>query len=146
MIPMRIALISAICLCVLLSCTPYQKISKNGKSPYVITLHEGEWITNFKNEVFIRCVKKLYPASFSEAVAAVDASTAANLEHLNFDEAVIHQADSLASSFVNRKEFSWEIENTKVILNFCLYYRNSKELDKLTMKLYRVFVSSRNDP
>lgn len=104
-----------------------------------ITLHEGEWISNFKNEVFIRSLKRNTDTTFSMYLDSVDASTSVNLDWLNYDKKLIFSIDSLVSIVTRRKEFNWKIENRKVIFNVCLEYRLSKELDSIAFRFYEIY-------
>lgn len=102
-------------------------------------LHEGRWYFNFKNEVFIRCLKKIYPESFRAFIDSTDASSSANIDHLDYNREVLKIADSLANDFSKRAETSWDIENKKVTINVCISYRNSAELDAIAVFYYRMF-------
>ena len=120
--------------------------SCTGKSPQgnyntsqTIKLHEGNWLSNFKNEVFIRCLKKLYPKSFTTFIDSSDASSSANIDRLDYNKEVLKLADSLADGFVKRPEATWSIENAKVTMNVCMSYRNSAELDSVAVLLDRQY-------
>lgn len=102
-------------------------------------LHEGRWYFNFKTEVFIRCLKKIYPRGFSAFFDSTDASSSANIDHLDNNCEVLKIADSLANDFSKRTETSWDIENKKVTMNVCISYRNSAELDSIAVFYYRKF-------
>ena len=101
-----------------------------------IKLHEGEWYANFKNEVFIRCLHKLFPRPLSELIASTDGSSSANLEWLNYNAAILKTVDSLANEFTKRTEASWVIEGRKVTMNVCMQYRNSPELDAIAVYFF----------
>jgi hypothetical protein len=113
--------------------------SKNNIDSSTIKLHEGQWYFNFKTEVFMRCLKKIYPKSFTAFIDSSDASSSANIEWLRYDSEVLKIADSLANNFAKRPEASWTIENTKVTLNVCIGYRNSIELDSVAVFFYHKF-------
>jgi hypothetical protein len=121
--------------------------TKNGRhkvqQPVSITLHEGEWISNFKNEVFIRCLKKMYTENTAKLIEEEDASSAANADWLDFDKRVFLIADSLANAFIKKPEASYTIENSKVAMNVCMEYRNSVTLDKIAVKLYKLYYRKR---
>jgi hypothetical protein len=102
-------------------------------------LHEGKWYFNFKTEVFIRCLKKIYPPAFTAFIDSTDASSSANIDHLDYNREVLKIADSLANAFSKRPEASWTIENAKVTMNICIAYRNSAELDSLAVLLHKRF-------
>jgi hypothetical protein len=140
LINMKLIPIFVLCL-ISISGSGQQTKVKNikGSGTEVITLHEGAWFSNFKNEVFIRCLKKIYPANFTTIVEAEDGSTSANVDWLGYDKRVLNIADSLANEFIKRPQASWKIENKKVTLNVCLNYRNSIELDNLTLLYYKKF-------
>jgi hypothetical protein len=113
------------------------------RSSKTINLHEGSWYSNFKNEVFIRCLKRLYPQSFSLFIDSTDASSSANMDWLSYNTELLKIVDSLSSQFMKRKSTSWSIENKKVTLNVCMDYRNSAELDSLAVFYYRKFQSKK---
>ncbi len=121
------------------SCNHTHVLGKQNIDSSVIKLHEGQWYYNFKNEVFIRCLKKIYPKIFSELIDSLDASTAANTDQLGFNREVLNLADSLAANFAKRPEASWKIERAKVTLNVCISYRNSIELDSIAVFFYDKF-------
>ena len=123
-------------LAVMFSCGSTSPEINNVRDPIAIQLHEGNWISNFKNEVFIRCLKKMYPKDLSALFDSADASSSANIDHLGYNRGVLQIADSLAERFVKRPEASWTIEGAKPTLNVCLGYRNSAELDSLTLIIY----------
>ena len=106
---------------------------KNEKNTMTQVIHEGKWITNFKNEVFIRCLKKIYPLNLTALMDTIDASNSANIDRLGYNKELIEVADSLAEKFSHRPEALWTIEKSKVTLNVCLGYRNSLELDSLSL-------------
>lgn len=135
---MKIVGLSICFLSFILSCKVVPK-NYEIENDSTISLHEGKWISNFKNEVFLRCLKKLYPQSLSDLIDSNDVSSAANLDHLEFNTKVTHIVDSLANSFATRQEALWTIEGKKVTMNVCMKYRNSKELDSLTMLYYQRF-------
>jgi hypothetical protein len=105
----------------------------------VIKLHEGWWYTNFKNEVFIQCLKRLYPKNFSTFFDSLDASSTANTDQLDFNTEVLKIADSIAGEFVKGPESSWTIENKKIVMNICMGYRNSEALDAVSVFFYKRF-------
>lgn len=127
----------AFCILTIFSCTHTKQTTKNEMGLNTITLHEGKWYSNFKDEVFIRCIKRLYPQKFGHMIDSLDASHAANLDQLDYDSQIEGIADSLATVFTKRNEARWTIENRKIIFNVCLNYRNSAELDQLAVRLYR---------
>jgi hypothetical protein len=104
-----------------------------------VTLHEGRWYFNFKNEVFIRCLKKLYPEQFSSMIDSLDASSSANLDQLDYNQEMLKIADSLANSFTKKHEALWTVEGKKVTLNICMSYRSSTELDSVAVFFYDKF-------
>jgi len=108
-----------------------------------IILHEGRWISNFKNEVFIRCLNKLFPAELSATLDSIDGSNSANFEQLEYDQQVIGAIDSIATSFSKRNETTWAIEQRRVTINVCLSYRNSTELDILARHFYKKLAENR---
>jgi len=124
------------CLISAYSCK-HSNIVRQTDAPFIVRLHEGLWYSNFKNEVFARCLKKIYPEHLSMLIDTTDGSTAANLEWLRYNHDVINVMDSLASAFAKRVEASWNIENRKVTMNVCLEYRNSYELDSIAVALYK---------
>jgi hypothetical protein len=77
--------------------------------------------------------------SLSAVIDSLDASGSANMDQLNYDEKVLHLADSLATSFSKRQEAFWTVESGKVTMNVCLSYRNSKELDSLSVLYYQKY-------
>lgn len=120
-------------------CNTANKTSRNENPLKSIPLHEGRWYTNFKNEVFLRCLKNAYPKSFGDLIDSIDGSSSANLDQLEYNKEVLYIADSLALQFLKSDEVSWKIEGKNVIFNFCMNYRNSKELDSLTELLYKKY-------
>ncbi len=72
-------------------------------------------------------------------VDSLDGSFAANIERLDYSSEIERIADSLATSFSKGNEATWTIENRKVTLNVCLGYRNSAELDRLAVLLYKKY-------
>lgn len=128
-----------ICIISMVSCKAPNEAPRNESQLQSKLLYEGRWCTNFKNEVFLRCLKKAYPKSFGDLIDSIDGSSSANLDQLEYNKEVLHTADSLALQFLKRDEVSWKIEGKNVILNFCMNYRNSKELDSLTGLLYRKY-------
>ena len=96
-------------------------------------IHEGKWITNFKNEVFLRCLIKIYPPNFKAFIDTTDASSSANIDRLGYNKQLLKIADSLAEKFSQRPEALWTIENSKATINVCLGYRHSLELDSLSI-------------
>ena len=103
----------------------------------IVKLHEGNRIYNCKNEIFIRCLKRLYPQDFSTFFDSTDASSIANMDRLDYNKETIQFVDSLASKFVMRPTASWTIENRRVSMNVCLSYRNSVELDSTILLFYQ---------
>jgi hypothetical protein len=130
-----------VCLLTFASCTHTNIATKSNSDFSTIRLHEGNWYFNFKNEVFIRCLKQAYPQRFSAFIDSVDASSAANVDRLDFNSEVVKAADNLATAFMKRVETSWTIEGKKITLNSCIAYRNSAELDAVAVTLYRRFHS-----
>ena len=128
---------------ILVSCIHTNKLSSNEVRLSTITLHEGKWISNFKNEVFLRCLNKLLPAGFNAALDSIDASSFANFEHLEYDQQILITIDSIANSFSKRNEANWTIEQRKVTINVCLGFRNSAELDSLAWKFYKKYSKDR---
>ena len=102
-------------------------------------LHEGRWISNFKDEVFISCLKKIYSNDFQQFYDANDASSAANDDWLQYNRAVTKIIDSLAKNFSDSPEAKWKIEGGKVTMNICLEFRMSKELDSIALVNYKRF-------
>ncbi|MDB5202893.1 MAG: hypothetical protein JWQ27_2302 [Ferruginibacter sp.] len=125
-----------ILLLLLLSCSQRNIPATPNRDVSLVKLHEGPWMTNFKNEVFTRCLHKVYPAELTRRIDSTDASSAANKECLNYDSQVLQLADSLATAFANRPAASWTIENKRVTMNVCLQYRNSSELDSIAVRFY----------
>jgi hypothetical protein len=125
-----------LCLMCIYACKPSKMVTQGDTSLSSIQLHEGAWYSNFKNEVFIRCLKKMYPNELAASMDATDASSAANVEWLEYSSDVLGTVDSLADAFVKRKEAMWTLENKKVAMNVCLGYRNSAELDAITVSVY----------
>lgn len=76
----------------------------------------------------------------AELIQASDGSTAANLDQLDFSEEAVQSVDSLVAAFIKRKELFPDMENRKVILNACLAYRNSEELDDVAVRNFRHLV------
>lgn len=140
---MKVICICLFCL-VFWSCKHTNVISNNVVDSTTIKLHEGHWYSNFKNEVFIRCLKKIYPESFKKLIDSLDASTSANIDQLDNNLLLLSVADSLANNFAKRPEASWTIENAKVTLNVCIGYRNSSELDSVAVFLYRKYYLNYN--
>jgi hypothetical protein len=104
-----------------------------------VMLHEGVWVSNFKNQVFIQCLYRLFPADFNAKLNSLDGSSAANLDHLGYNEKIRDAIDSLAISFSKRNETKWTIENRNVTINVCLSYRNSIELDSIALRFYNQY-------
>ena len=134
---------SIIKLCLLsaltLSCRSGKKAIENHKASITIELHEGNWVSNFKNEVFIQCLKKMYTKNLPTILDSVDASSSANVDQLQYNREVLHIAESLAERFVKRPEASWTIEGVRTTLNVCLAYRNSAELDSISLAFYHKY-------
>jgi hypothetical protein len=120
-----------------LSCSHTLESQGGNPNKNTITLHEGKGYTNYKNEFFINCLKKLYPEKFSLMLDSLDASQSANIDQLNYDTQLQQLVDSLAESFTKRNEANWSIENRKVTLNVCISYRNSKELVQIAVSFFR---------
>ncbi|MBN8664900.1 MAG: hypothetical protein J0L83_10010 [Chitinophagales bacterium] len=118
------------------SCNPSfrNNYSIDSKQIKRVRIHEGFICTNFKNEVFIQCLRKIY-AKELVTLDSLDGSTAANKEHLGYDAQTLHLIDSLASVFSKRPEMNWHIENKRVIINLCLEYRNSKDVDQIALRI-----------
>jgi hypothetical protein len=70
---------------------------------------------------------------------SLDGSSAANLDHLGYNEKIRDAIDSLAISFSKRNETKWTIENRNVTINVCLSYRNSIELDSIALRFYNQY-------
>ena|SRR6476620_3238720 len=141
---MKTLCFSIFCLLLLYSCKQSNSVTQNNTSSYRIKLHEGVWYSNFKNEVFIRCLKKLYPEALGASIDSTDASSTANIEWLNYRTDVLQVMDSLANEFAKRKEALWAIENKRVTMNVCLGYRNSTELDSIATSLYKKLHSQKD--
>jgi hypothetical protein len=120
-------------------CNNIKKIDTFKNNKQITCLHEGNWIFNFKNEVFISCLKKLYPQSFRNFYDTTDASSSANIDRLQFNSEVRKVIDSVADNFTKRSEANWEIEGGKITMNVCLDFRLSHELDSIAMKYYSLF-------
>lgn len=142
---MKSNLLLICCVCAFFACKLTHKTLKGEVNTNTITLHEGNWISNFKNEVFIRCLKKLYPTELGAMIDSLDASSSANLDQVDFNQRIVEIVDSLATSFTNRHETTWTIEERKVTLNICLSYRNSMELDSIALRVYQKFVEKKAD-
>lgn len=127
------------CFFVTLSCKNTGQSSSVKVYPKTVTLHEGRWISNFKNEVFIQCLNKLFPSELNATLDSVDGSSSANLEQLDYNQQVIVAIDSIATSFSKRNEPTWALEQRRVTINVCLSYRNSTELDSLARHFYKKF-------
>jgi len=134
---MKVFCIILLCLLFGYSCSPSNKIDRSTQSSDKISLHEGVWYTNFKNEVFMSCLGTLYPDNLIAAINSVDASSAANLDQLDYRSDVRSVIDSLVGAFIKRPETVWAIENRRVTMNVCLSYRNSTELDSIAIDLYK---------
>lgn len=128
---------------IVVSCKHTRKLSSNEMQVNKITLHEGRWISNFKNEVFIRCLNKLFPVGLNATLDSLDGSSSANFEQLDYDQEVIVAIDSIATSFSKRNETIWTIEQRKVTINVCLSFRNSTELDILARQFYKKFAKNK---
>ncbi len=120
----------------LFACKSSKKAQAKNENPIKIKLHEGIWISNFKNEVFIRCLKLLYGEKMKDIIENKDASTMVNKEWLKYDVEIIKKADSLSNQFIKNLKHNYSLENKTVIINICLAYRNSISLDKFTFRLY----------
>jgi hypothetical protein len=105
----------------------------------MVMLNEGQWNFIFKNEVFIRSLEKLYPDSFRSMLKQFDGSSSANFEQLGFDKGIIGIADSLPAAFTRRPELNWKVEDIKIVMNLCIAYRNSPDLDHFTSRLYKTY-------
>lgn len=127
------------CIILFFSCHNTKKISKKIANPNTVHLHEGEWVSNFKNEVFIRCLKEIYPSRLAEMFDSIDASSSANLDQMNYDNRALVLVDSLAIAFKSSHEASLSIEKRKITINVCMSYRNSKELDSIALSYYKRF-------
>lgn len=127
----------------LVACTHSTKITFGNAELYKIKLHEGKWVSNFKNEVFIRCISRLYPSELNNSINSFDASSSANLEWLKYNSEIISVIDSLATSFSKRNEANWTIENRKIAMNLCLAHRNDIVLDSISMKYYKKVVQNK---
>jgi hypothetical protein len=136
---MKMLIYSLIGFAFLSSCESTQKLANKAQKENEIRLHEGSWYFNFKNEVFVSCLKKLYPHSFSIMIDSVDASSTANIDQLDYNRKIIDIADSLATNFTKRQETLWTIEAKKVTLNVCMRYRNSIELDSAAVFFFKKF-------
>jgi hypothetical protein len=126
-------------LVILFSCKSTQKLTNPTREDSKIKLHEGNWYFNFKNEVFISCLKKIYPQNLSSMIDSLDASSLANIDQLDYNRDIINIADSLANNFTKRQEALWTIEGRKVTLNICMRYRNSLELDSVAVFFFKRF-------
>lgn len=89
-------------LLMLFACKNTQELTKATREGSEIKLHEGSWYSNFKNEVFINCLKKMYPQNFSLMIDSVDASSSANIYQLDYNREIINIADSLANDFTKK--------------------------------------------
>lgn len=110
----------------------------NNKDHDSYKIHEESWQYNFKNQVFIACLQKLYPPDFRSILDSVDGTKAAIYDRLDYNREVLSIADSLATEISRKINHSSLIEGRKVILNACLDYRTSKELDRFADSLYKV--------
>jgi hypothetical protein len=108
----------------------------------IVRLHEGAWYSNFKDEVFIQALKKVYSPNFALYFDSSDASSAVNIERLNYNTEIRNVIDSLANSFSQRREIKVKVERSPVIMDYCIDYRNSNELDSITLKFYKRFHNS----
>lgn len=129
----------------MVACTHSTKITSDNAELYKIKLHEGKWVSNFKNEVFIRCISRLYPSELNNSINSFDASSSANLEWLKYNSEIISVIDSLATSFSKRNEANWTFENRKIAMNLCLTYRNDIVLDSISMKYYKKVFQNKTD-
>lgn len=127
------------------ACTHSKNIISDNAQLHKIKLHEGKWVSNFKNEVFIKCISRLYPSELNNSINSFDASSSANLGWLKYNSEIISVIDSLAMSFSKRNEANWTIENRKIAINLCLAYRNDIVLDSISMKYFKRVVQNKID-
>lgn len=124
---------------ILLGCNGANQLPRNHGNTEINCLHEGEWYFNFKNEVFIATLKKLYGEQFTKFIDSADASSSADLDWLDYNKEVISAIDSIAENFAKSQEAKWEIEGGKITMNVCLGYRYSKELDSLAVMYFKKY-------
>lgn len=103
---------------------------------------EGPWASNFKNMVFLNCLGRLYPKDFATIVSKSDMSSSANMEWMNHDVEVIKEVNLVVEGFLEKDEAKYTIEGKKVIMNVCLEFRLSTELDSLTGVAYNKYNST----
>ncbi|HVZ26390.1 MAG TPA: hypothetical protein VG842_10065 [Sediminibacterium sp.] len=126
-----------ITLAILGSCTSQDYLHDSRKRDSY-KIHEASWQFNFKNQVFIACLHKLYLPNIWLMVDSIDGTKAAIYDRLDYNKQVMSIADSLATAISQKIDHSSPIEDRKVILNACLDYRTSKELDRFTDSLFKV--------
>lgn len=122
-----------------IGCNNIKKVEASKNNKQITCLHEGNWVFNFKNEVFISCLKKMYPKGFRNFYDTADASSSANIDRLQYNLEVRKAINSVAEEFMRKPEANWKIEGGKITMNVCLDFRLSHELDSIAMKYYSLF-------
>ncbi|WP_460568632.1 hypothetical protein [Flaviaesturariibacter terrae] len=127
-----------VCSLGLLNCANPRRASGGGNDPGKVILHEGEWVYNFKNDVFMSCLRRLYPQA-AKNIDSTDGSGQANSERLGYNRGVFRIVDSLSAAFAKRPENSIWFQGPPPLMNLCISYRNSAELDSLAIRYKKEF-------
>jgi len=100
---------------------------------------KDEWLMSYKRQVFISCLK-----SQDTSVSKNDIS-----ESINFDlignTAYTKQADSLGKEFYKLVQPSKILDhnNNKALINECLAYYESKQLDSIARSAYKKYLKAK---
>lgn len=114
------------------------------KSIKINNKEKEDWIYAYKSTVFISCLNQSFGKEF-ELILKKEQSIMSNFEIL--ESLNTKTADSLGINFASKILISpknSDFYEKKVIINNCLYYYNSKELDSIATSEYKKMLKNRN--
>ncbi len=136
-------IIFLILLLTLFSCHHYRIHGKKYTIVEKVSLHEGTFITFFKNRVFVKCIEKVYhqdslamQSHLFKTWMSYEAYGGMIFEYNDY-KAIENSIDSLSSAFVKKYFSGWDHRSERDVLTTCLNFRNSKQLDSVAMSFYR---------
>lgn len=96
-----------------------------------------DWMNSYKRQVFISCIK-----SQNTSVLKNDISESINSELLG-NTSYVKQADSLGNKFYKLIQPSkiLDYNNNKALVNGCLEYYGSKQLDSIAKSAYKKYLT-----
>lgn len=129
-------------LCFLYSCNCHKAKVNNGLHGGFPPNEKQAWIEAYKSEYFISCLGAAYGKSF-DSLNAIDVSSSVNTEIIGSE--ISDRVDSIGFKIGKVRSFDeGDFAGKKSVVNNCLQYYNSKELDSLAENAYSIYKKKTN--